>query len=113
LKKDEIIVLVGLSEKQIEKLPENIIGISRTDSVKELAEIYSAADIFVNPTLEDNFPTTNLEALACGTPVITYNTGGSPESINKETGGVVRQGDINSLLDEIKRWNNNENNSIL
>ncbi|MCL2200851.1 MAG: glycosyltransferase, partial [Oscillospiraceae bacterium] len=66
--KDFKIVLVGLSEKMLSGLPENIIGIARTDSASELAEIYSMADIFVNPTLEDNFPTTNLEALACETP---------------------------------------------
>lgn len=74
------IILVGLNKKQIEKLPKNIIGIEKTNNVKELVELYSAAKVFVNPTLEDNYPTTNLEAIACGTPVITYNTGGSPES---------------------------------
>src|SRR5699024_3984944 len=106
LKKDEVIVLVGLSEKQIEKLPENIIGISRTDSVKELAEIYSAADVFVNPTVEDNFPTTNIEALACGTPVITFNTGGSPEVVDKYTGIVIEQGNIEELYAEILKIKN-------
>ena len=73
----EAIVLVGLSKKQKQDLPKNIVGITRTNSPKELAEIYTASDIYFNPTLEDNFPTTNLEALACGTPVITFNTGGS------------------------------------
>ena len=81
------IVLVGLNEKQISALPKNIIGISSTESASELAEIYTAADVFVNPTLEDNYPTVNLEAQACGTPVITYNTGGSPESVDFK--GVV------------------------
>ena len=81
--------MVGLTEKQKKNLPKNIIGITRTNNIKELAEIYSAADVFVNPTLEDNFPTTNLEALACGTPVITFNTGGSVESIDNTTGFVV------------------------
>lgn len=89
LKEDEVIVLVGLSDKQLKELPKNIIGIARTNSVEELADIYSSADVFVNPTLEDNFPTTNLEALACGTPVITFDTGGSPESIDKQTGIVI------------------------
>jgi len=74
------IILVGLSKEQIENLPENIIGIERTNSVQELAELYSAAYVFVDTTLEDNYPTTNIEAIACGTPVITYETGGSPES---------------------------------
>lgn len=75
------IVLVGLSKKQIEALPEDIIGLSRTDSPRKLAEIYTAADVFFNPTLEDNYPTVNLEAEACGTPVATYDTGGCAETI--------------------------------
>lgn len=78
---DEVIVLVGLNEKQKKSLPKNIIGISRTTSVKELAGIYTAADVFVNPTLEDNYPTVNLEAQACGTYVITFASGGAPETI--------------------------------
>lgn len=84
------IVLVGLDKKQIASLPKGIIGVSKTNNVKELAEIYSTADIFINPTYEDNFPTVNLEALACGTPVITYDTGGSPESLNNKCGVVVK-----------------------
>lgn len=83
------IVLVGLNEKQLKKLPSNIIGLSRTENAIQLAEIYSTADVFFNPTYEENFPTTNIEALACGTPVITYNTGGSPEMLNESNGKVV------------------------
>lgn len=98
LSEDYRIILVGLSDKQLRDIPKSIIGIKRTNNVKELAEIYTAADFFVNPTLEDNYPTTNLEAIACGTPVITYDTGGSPESIDKETGIVVKQGDIEELV---------------
>lgn len=94
---EQKIVLVGLSEKQIRTLPEGILGIRRTDSVQGLAEIYSAADVFVNPTHEDNFPTTNLEALACGTPVITYRTGGSPEALDESCGAVVSEGAGNIL----------------
>ena len=78
-------------------LPDNVIGIPRTESVKELAELYSFAHVFVNPTYIDNFPTTNIEALACGTPVVTYKTGGSPEAIDLETGYVVEQGNIEQL----------------
>ncbi|SDH61688.1 Glycosyltransferase involved in cell wall bisynthesis [Pseudobutyrivibrio sp. 49] len=94
------IVLVGLKEKQIEKLPEKIIGIRRTDSVAELVELYSAAYVFVNPTYEDNYPTTNLEAIACGTPVITYNTGGSPESAN-EYGITLKDKNANAIYDAL------------
>lgn len=92
------IILIGLSEKQIKTLPEHVIGFKRTSSVRELAEYYSMADVFVNATLEDNFPTTNLEALACGTPVITFRTGGSPESLNESCGRVVPKGDADALL---------------
>lgn len=98
LKSDEVIVLVGLTQKQKASLPQGIIGITRTDSVKELAELYSTADVFVNPTLEDNFPTTNLEALACGTPVITFTTGGSVESVGKMCGYIARQGSLDDIL---------------
>jgi putative colanic acid biosynthesis glycosyltransferase len=94
------IILVGVSQKQIEKLPPNIIGIERTNSVEELAELYTAADVFVNPTLEDNYPTTNIEAIACGTPVITYETGGSPESA-KMYGVSVHKKNIAGLVKAI------------
>ncbi len=103
LKEDECLVLVGMDENEKNKLPkEKCIGICRTSDIIKLAEIYSAADMFVNPTLEDNFPTTNIESLACGTPVITFNTGGSPESVDSNTGIVVRKGDINGLLKAVR-----------
>lgn len=106
---DTYIVLVGVSKEQKESLPENVIGITRTANQTELAEIYTAADYFINCTLEDNFPTVNLEALACGTPVITFNTGGSIECIDSEIGAVVEQGDVKSILTEIKRLNQIKN----
>lgn len=95
------IILVGLTKEQIKGLPSNMIGIERTNSVKELVELYSAAAIFVNPTLEDNYPTTNIEAIACGTPVVTYDTGGSPESA-KMYGTSVAQKDVQALVRAIK-----------
>ena len=76
------IVLVGLSERQIKELPQGVIGLTRTDSPRELAEIYTAADVFFNPTREDNYPTVNLEAQACGTPVVTYDVGGCAETLS-------------------------------
>jgi glycosyltransferase involved in cell wall biosynthesis len=93
----QIIMLVGLSKKQIQKLPPGIIGINRTENIQELAALYSSADVFVNPTWQDNFPTTNLESLACGTPVVTYNTGGSPEAVDTNTGLIVNKGDTKAL----------------
>lgn len=101
LNADEVIVLVGLSSNQLLKLPSNIVGIRRTENLKQLADLYSLADVFLNPTWEDNFPTTNLEALACGTPIITYRTGGSMEAIDDCTGFVVEQGEIDSVIDNI------------
>lgn len=80
LENDYAIVLVGLNKKQIRSLPPNILGLERTNNVQELVEIYNSADLFYNPTYEDNYPTTNLEAISCGLKVVTYNTGGSPES---------------------------------
>jgi len=97
------IVLVGLSKEQLSQIPENMIGITRTSDANELAEIYTAADVFVNPTYCDTFPTVNLEAQACGTPVVTYRTGGSPECIDSNTGVVVECGDIDALKNEIIR----------
>ena len=83
------IVLVGLSEKQIEEMPADIVGLGRTDSPQQLAGIYSTADIVFNPTHEDNYPTVNLEAEACGTPVVTYEVGGSAETIGREDSCAV------------------------
>lgn len=98
------ICMVGLNERQIKSLPEGIIGIRRTQSIEELAQYYSAADVFLNLTYEDTFPTTNIEALACGTPVITYRTGGSIESIDESCGTYVERGDIQSIVEQIGNW---------
>ena len=95
------VMMVGLSDKQLKHLPSNIIGVKRTNSAAELAELYSLATVFVNPTYEDNFPTVNIEALACGTPVITYRTGGSPEAIDDETGIVVEKGDVAGMASAV------------
>ena len=96
-----IIVLVGVSDKQIEELPSNIIGIKRTHNANDLAEIYTAATVFFNPTYEDNYPTVNLEAEACGTRVITYRTGGAPETIKREDSIVLDIGAWNEILDKL------------
>lgn len=97
------IVLVGTDEKVDKLLNDNILSIHRTQNQTELAEIYTCADLFVNPTREDNFPTVNLEALACGTPVLTFRTGGSPESLDEKCGSVVDKNDFAALLAEIYR----------
>lgn len=107
LPEDHQIVLVGLSSKQIKELPPSILGVSRTESLEELVSFYSLAEVFVNPTYIDNFPTTNIEALACGTPVITYRTGGSPEAVNQDTGLVIERGDKEALLSAILQLTKN------
>lgn len=98
------IVMVGLAEAQIKTLPNNILGIKRTASVKELAQIYSASNVFLNLSYCENYPTVNLEARACGIPIITYKTGGSPESAG-EKGIVVAQGDLEEVVRNIYEIN--------
>lgn len=94
------IVLVGLDEKKLATAQKNgIVGIPRTENVSELVALYSDAIAFLNLTYEDNYPTTNLEAMSCGTPVLTYRTGGSPEAVTDETGWVIEKGDIESVLE--------------
>ena len=95
------ILLVGVNKEQISELPKGIIGLERTNTKSELVDLYSIADVFVNPTYSDTYPTTNLEALACGLPVITYQTGGSPESIDEKTGVVIERGNIDALANAV------------
>lgn len=105
------ITLVGLSAQQIRSfytnadMKQKVTAVTRTESQEELAKLYAKADVYVNTTLEDNFPTTNLEALACGTPVITFATGGSPEAIEGDgcIGRVVPQGDAVVLSQAIQQ----------
>jgi len=101
------IVLVGLDDAQLRRLPSNIIGIKRTNSKQELAEIYSSADVFVNPTLEEVLGLVNLEALACGTPVVTFNTGGSIECIDESCGLVALKENLEDLILKIQVVRNN------
>lgn len=96
-------VMVGLTQDQLPLLPEGIIGIKRTHSVSELAEIYSVADVFLNLTYQDNYPTVNLEAIACGTPVISYKTGGSCEAFDETSGVVIDQGAVEEIPQAIKK----------
>ena len=106
------ILLVGLKKEQLKELPYGIVGIERTESVHELARLYSSASVLVNPTYADTFPTVNLEALACGTPVLTYRTGGSPESVSPETGWVVEQGDVEGLTNIVRSLESRDRKEI-
>lgn len=102
------VVLVGLSDKQMCKLPENILGFTRTESVRELTEIYTMADVFVNPSVEETQGLTTVEALACGTPVIVYNATALPESVDSSCGVIVEKGNVNAMkaaVEEIRNGN--------
>ena len=96
---DEMLVLVGVRPEQQKKLKKNMLGIPRTENIHQLAELYAAADAFINPTWQDNYPTVNLEAISCGTPVVTYRTGGSIEAITDQTGFIVPQGNVKDMLE--------------
>lgn len=116
LNENEVLVVVGLKPNQMSKLPKrNCIGISRTNSINELAAYYASADVFINPTLQDTFPTTNIEALSCGTPIVTFRTGGSVEAVldddvpynengiyRSRYGIIVPQCDFDALLSAIR-----------
>lgn len=96
LNNEYVVVVIGVSKEQKACLPKNMIGITHTSSAIELAKWYSVAEVYINPTLEDNYPTTNLESIACGTPVITFDAGGSKESACL-FGKVVEKGDLNEV----------------
>lgn len=96
------VMLVGTTESIDELLPENVLSIHRTENQDELAKIYSSADVFVNPTREENYPTVNMEALACGTPVVTFHTGGSPEMLDESCGIVVERDDVSGMISAIR-----------
>lgn len=100
--KDYSVTLIGLTEKQVKSLPNGIEGITSTSNQQELVKKYSESNVLINPTYADSFPTINLEAIACGTPVVTYKTGGSPESITNDTGIIVEQGDVEGMASAIR-----------
>ena len=103
LRPDEKLVLVGkTTEEQRKQLPANVQLIERTENIGKLAALYAGSTVFVNPTWQDNYPTVNLESIACGTPVVTYRTGGSVEAVAEGTGSVVEQGDVAALLERVR-----------
>jgi glycosyltransferase involved in cell wall biosynthesis len=95
------IVLVGADANVDDMLPKNIISIHKTQNQYELAQIYTMADLFINPTREDNYPTVNMESIACGTPVLTFRTGGSAEMLDETCGCVVDCDNIDAMEKEI------------
>ena len=81
--------MIGVTEKQKSKLSDNILAIQRTDDLMGLADAYSSADIFLNPSVEETFGMVSLEALACGTQVISNKYSANPELITDQCGIVV------------------------
>lgn len=108
LPEDYQIVLVGTNDESDKLLPPNIISIHATQNQQELSDIYAASDLFVNLTREDTFPTVNIEAIACGTPIVTFDTGGSPEIIDETCGMVVEQDNVDELIECIEYIRKNE-----
>ncbi len=107
------IVLVGLNEKQLRKIPSNILGIRRTNSIQELAEIYTAADVFLNASVEETFGLPTVEAMACGTPVIVYNATAVPEVVTEKSGFVVESHDIDTIVQRIPECENLNQQDII
>lgn len=103
LNENEQIILVGLSRHQMLNLPKNIMGIQSTNNIQEIVSLYSNADVFVNPSFEENFPTTHLESMACGTPVVCFNTGGSAEMLTPDTGIVCDLQTVSSVYEAIQK----------
>ncbi|MDD3362075.1 MAG: glycosyltransferase [Hespellia sp.] len=102
LNKNTVLILIGCTNEQIANIAgENILLVGFVYDRTQLAEYYSMADVFVNVTKVDSFPTVNIEALGCGTPVITYNSGGSAETVDMSTGAVVVYGDYVNLMNQI------------
>ena len=97
------LLMVGVNDKQRKMLPKEILCMDRTQNVKELAEIYSGADIVLNLSYEETFGMTTAEGFACGTPGIVYNCTASPELISDETGEIVQAGDIDGVLGAIDK----------
>lgn len=99
---DYRVILVGVNAETEKRLPKNIIAIRRTSDQKELAAIYTAADVYANPTREEVLGLTNIEALACGTPVVTFDVGGSPESIDETCGISVPKDDFEGFVQAVR-----------
>lgn len=102
LANDEVILLVGLDKKQIASLPDNMIGLQKTEDVTQLVELYSSADLFINFSTEETFGMTTLESMACGTPVLVYNSTACPEIVRKETGFIIEPHDIAASYRKVK-----------
>jgi glycosyltransferase involved in cell wall biosynthesis len=95
------IVLVGVTQKQKQGLPTSIIAMAKTESVMQLAELYSLADIVMNLSYQETFGLTTVEGFACGTPSIVYNCTASPELMSHDVGELVEPGDLDGIVNAI------------
>lgn len=104
LSNDFFIVLIGINKKQLKNLTGNMLGIGRTDNVEELVKLYSISTVLFNPTYEDNYPTVNIESIACKTPIITYDSGGCKEQVNNfNYGYIVSEKDYDRIIKIISK----------
>jgi glycosyltransferase involved in cell wall biosynthesis len=101
INKNQVVILIGVTQKQLKHLPGNIVGIEQTSSVEELAKYYNLADVFVNPSIAETFGMTTAEAMACGTPSVVYETSAMPEMINDEVGFIVPFNNYQYLYEKI------------
>lgn len=90
------LLLVGLNDAQLRALPSTVFGIKRTSSAQALAALYTGCAAYLNLTYEENYPTTNLEAAACGANVITYSSGGCAETLHAHS-RAVPTGDLDAV----------------
>ena len=95
-------VVVGLSPIQIKEAPASVIALPRTNSVGELARLYSAADVVLNLSSAETFGLTTAEGMLCGTPSIVYNATASPELVTPQTGRIVEQGDLEGVVKAVE-----------
>lgn len=103
----EVTIIGKIPYKYKIKLKNRCNLIERTDNKEKLIELYCNHDLFINPTLQDNYPTVNLESISCGLPIVTYNTGGSVETINRNTGVIIEKCNIESFAETINRIKDN------
>lgn len=103
---DYKLTVIGVDRQQKKYLEgKGIIAQKRTNNIKQLRDIYSQASVFANPTLEETLSLVNMEAIACGTPVVTFASGGTPETVpNEKVGAVVKRGDIDAMVSQIKKF---------
>ncbi len=96
------VVLVGITESQKQDLPPEVLAVSRTNNATELAEIYTTADIFLNPSSQETMGLVTVEAMACGTPVVTSNRTAVPEVVTPDSGIVLSDLELNTIVEGIK-----------